>query len=77
MLLAALWFSEEKPTISTLLGPLMEELNDLLINGIYSSTVTYIHVSVHILYMYMYILLLLVYTCEARQILFTKYILRK
>ena len=34
MLLAALWFSEEKPTISTLLGPLMEELNDLLINGI-------------------------------------------
>lgn len=33
MILAALWFSEQKPTMSTLLGPVMEELNDLLING--------------------------------------------
>ena len=34
MILAALWFSEQKPTISTLLGPLMEEMNDLHVNGI-------------------------------------------
>ena len=34
MILAALWFSEQKPTMSTYLGPLMEELNDLRINGI-------------------------------------------
>jgi hypothetical protein len=32
MILAALWFSEQKPTISTLLGRLIEELNDLYIN---------------------------------------------
>ena len=35
MILAALWFSEQKPTMSTLLGPLMEELNALLVNGIH------------------------------------------
>jgi hypothetical protein len=34
MILAALWFSEQKPTISTLLGRLIEELNDLYINGL-------------------------------------------
>ena len=34
MLLAALWFSEEKPVMSTLLGPLMEEMNGLFQNGI-------------------------------------------
>ena len=33
MILAALWFSEQKPTVSTLLGPLIEELNDLYVNG--------------------------------------------
>ena len=39
MILAALWFSEQKPTISTLLGPLMEEMNDLHVNGMLSHVV--------------------------------------
>ena len=33
MLLVALWFSPEKPTMTTLLGPLIEELNLLYSQG--------------------------------------------
>lgn len=33
MILAALWFSEQKPTMSTLLEPLFEEMNELYMNG--------------------------------------------
>ena len=35
MLLVALWFSEEKPLMTTLLGPLIEELNLLFSQGNY------------------------------------------
>ena len=33
MLLAALWFSDEKPTMTTLLRPLIDEMNSLFRNG--------------------------------------------
>lgn len=47
MLLAALWFSEEKPVMSTLLGPLMEEMNELFHNGSTENSVYYIQINVH------------------------------
>ena len=33
MLLAGLWYSKEKPTMCTFLAPLVEEMNDLYVNG--------------------------------------------
>lgn len=33
MILGALWFSDEKPTMTTFLRPLMDAFNDLYKNG--------------------------------------------
>ena len=33
LILAGLWFNKSKPTMNTLLGPLVEELNELANKG--------------------------------------------
>ena len=46
MLLAALWFSEEKPSMTTLLRPLVDEINEISKNG--NVNAGHVHVYIHV-----------------------------